>query len=86
MAQRISAYGTSFSVEYVGREVWRGSNTEASHGSIPKVAAQLKALHLGLLAAQQLAFNSITVQAPNSRPLLQVSHDVCTVLAKPLLH
>lgn len=70
----------------VGREVWRGSDTEASRGQISKVAAQLKALYLRLLAAQQLGFSSVTVQAPNSRPLIQVSPHSCTFLAESLLH
>ena len=48
---------------------WRSG---MSHGQLPKVAAQLQGMQMGLLAAQQLGFHSIVVQAPNSRPLLQV--------------
>ena len=50
-----------------------GSKSGRNSEQLPKVAAQLQGLHMGLLAAQQLAFHSIIVQALNSRPLLQVN-------------
>ena len=56
-----------------GKEVWQGAKSERNDEQLPKVAAQLQGLHMGLLAAQQLGFHSVVVQAPNSRPLLQAS-------------
>ena len=57
-----------------GKTVCQGSKSGRSHGDLPnlKVAAQLQSKQLGLLAAYQLGIRSIGVQAPNSRPLLQV--------------
>ncbi len=50
----------------------QGSNSEAGTAPIHKVVAQLQGLHMGLLAAHQLGFQSLVVQAPNSTQLLQV--------------
>ncbi len=52
--------------------MWQGSKSEAGTAPIHKVVAQLQGLHMGLLAAHQLGFQSLVVQAPNSRQLLQV--------------
>ncbi len=60
-----------------GKQVWQGSKAESSSGPIHKVAAQLQGLHMGLLAAQQLGFQGIVVQAPNNWHLLQVMHTSC---------
>lgn len=36
-----------------GKEVWQGAKSENNHEQIPKVAAQLQGLQMGLLAAQR---------------------------------
>lgn len=60
-----------------GKQIWQGAKSEAGTTPIHKVVAQLQGLHMGLLAAYQLGFQSVVVQAPNSSQLLQALDDDC---------
>lgn len=64
--------------------IWQSSEAENVNGHVNKVAAQLKALHMGLLAAQQLGFENVRIQAPNSHQLLQVlENGMCSSMLAP---